>query len=266
MNTSSGFSVRHRFPARITKTIALGLLLISMPATPLFAKERVLHEELAAEQIDAIVLTGGNGSARILVGDEDIIKIRVEVRPEKWSDNEPWQKIKDWFLSSAYEDMDDLMDAIRLDADPSQRGKLKLGLTPPVRTRESKVREDWQITVPERLSVKLKMSHATAEIQGVAGGVDISLGNGSADVDVPGGDLDVALLVGKAQVRTGSESVGELSVQSQVGNTRLWMKGMKVKYPKPPGPGSHVSLSGNGEDDISIFVQVGDASLRVNDQ
>ena len=200
------------------------------------------------------------------MGDEDTVQIRVELRPENWSDNEPWQGIKKWFLTSAYDDLDDLIDTIRLDADSSPSGRVKIGLTPPKRARESKVREDWSITVPKRLAVKLELSRATVEIEGVAGGVDISLGNGSIDVDVPGGDLDVAVLVGKAQVRTGSKSVRELGVRSQVGNTSLWMNGMKMKYPKPPGPGSHVSLSGDGEDSISIFVQVGDASLRVNDQ
>jgi hypothetical protein len=43
------------------------------------------------------------------------------------------------------------------------------------------------------------------------------------------------------------------------------MNGMKVKYPDPPGPGSHVSLPGKGRDSIEIFVEVGDATLRVNE-
>lgn len=75
--------------------------------------------------------------------------------------------------------------------------------------------------MPKRLAVKLAMARATTNVDGVAGGVDISLGNGSVDVDVPGGDLDIAVTVGKARVRTGSESVGKLSLRSQVGNASL---------------------------------------------
>jgi hypothetical protein len=85
------------------------------------------------------------------------------------------------------------------------------------------------------------------------------------DVDVPGGDLDVSVTVGKARVRSGSESVRELGIRSQVGNTNLWMNGMKMKYSDPPGPGSRFSMSGDGEDSIKVFVQVGDATLRVNE-
>ena len=54
-------------------------------------------------------------------------------------------------------------------------------------------------------------------------------------------------------------------MQCPGGNTNLSMNGMKMRYTDPPGPGSRVSLSGKGEDSIRIYVQVGDASLRVNE-
>ena len=265
MKSTSGNHTRRRLPAPSKVTLVIVILLVVGATTLVFAKERVLQKTIPVNEVNAIVLDGGNGSAHISVGADDTIQIRVEIRAEKLSDRDPLRGIKKWFLSSAYDDLEELMKAIRLEADPSPTGKIKIGLEPPVRTRESQILEDWYITVPQRLAVKLAMARATTEVEGVAGGVDISLGNGSVDVDVPGGDLDIVVTVGKARVRTGSESVGKLSLRSQVGNTDLSMNGMKMKYSDPPGPGSGISLSGKGQDTIRIYVQVGDASLRVNE-
>lgn len=245
-------------------TVICGLLFVSGSWSPAFA-ERVLERELPADGIRMIVLDGGNGSARIAVGDDDTIRIRVGIRPERLSDNSPWQGIKKWFLTSAYDDVDDLIEALELKTDPSG-GKLEIDLRPSRRTRESKVREDWRLTVPPRLAVRLAMARADTEVIGVAGGVEVSIGNGSADVDVPGGDLDVEVTVGRADVRTGSDTVRRLSLRSEVGDTRLWMNGLKVDHPDPPGPGSRISMSGQGSDTIEVFVRVGDASLRVNER
>lgn len=245
---------------------ACGLLLVGSLSASMAAGERVLEQSLPATGVRAIAVSGGNGAARIAVGDEDAVLIRVVIRPERLSDRNPWQGIKAWFLSSAYDDVDDLIEAIRLDTDSSGGGTLAVGLRPPRRTRESRVSEDWRITVPRRLAVKLAMARADTEVKGVAGGVDISIGNGSADVDVPGGDLDIEVTVGKADVRTGSTALRDLDLRSEVGDTRLWINGLKVDYPDPPGPGSRISMAGEGDDSITVFVQVGDASLRVNEK
>lgn len=265
MKSTSGNHTRRRLPAPGKVTLAFVILLVVGTTMLVSAEERVLEKTIPVNDVDAIVLNGGNGSVHISVGADDTIQIRVEIRPENLLDNKPLRGIKNWFLSSAYDDLDELMKAIRLEADLSMTGKIKIGLTPSVRTRESQVLEDWQITVPKRLAVKLAMARATTTVDGVAGGVDISLGNGTVDVDVPGGDLDIVVTIGKARVRTGSKSVGKLSLRSQVGNTKLSMNGMKMKYTDPPGPGSRFSLSGDGEDTIRVYVQVGDASLRVNE-
>lgn len=229
------------------------------------AEKRELERELSADTVRSIVLHGGNGSARIQAGDADTIRIRVAVRPDRLSDTTPWQEIKNWFLTSAYDDVDELIEAVRLDT-ASSGGELSIGLKPSRRTRESKVLEDWQLTVPRELAVRLTMARAETAVTGVAGGVEISIGNGSTTVDVPGGDLDVAVTVGKAEVRTGSTAVRRLSLRSEVGDTRLWMNGLAVDYPDPPGPGSRIRMSGQGEDSIEVSVRVGDASVRVNER
>jgi len=254
--------MNHRNP-NIALSLAVSLALVFALAPAAMATTVVQESEVPAAGLDSIVVKAGSGSARIVTGADDRILIRVEISPRHWSDDNPFQAIKEWFLTSSYEDVDELVEAVRIDTEHKGEGKLRIGLTPSGSSRKDKVREAWTLTVPARMAVGLTMDAAEVEISGITGGAKVRAGAGSVQIDVPRGDLEIGLEVGDVDVSSGSGSLGAVDLQSTVGSTHLWMNGARIKYPNPPGPGSEVSVSGNGEDSVRVDVTVGDISVNV---
>jgi hypothetical protein len=128
--------------------------------------------------------------------------------------------------------------------------------------REGRVEEKWIVTLPARLAVSLRMSSAEMQIDGVAGGTEVRAGHGSVRVDVPRGDLRIDLTVGDVKVHNASTSLGNVVLSSRVGSTRLWINGLRLQVPNPPGPGSRISAAGEGQETIRVGVEVGDISVK----
>ncbi len=210
--------------------------------------ERELTAEVSADGIDEILLDGHDGKAVIEVGDGDRIELRVTIKAKRKG------LIYKSSAGRAY------VEDARLETD-ARRGTLEVTLSDG-RGRKD-VEEAWTIIVPQRLAVVVEMSAASIDITDVTGGVDVHLGVGKVQVDVPRGSIQVKVSVGNAIVTTATDSFGDVDLRAQVGNTRLWIGGHRIKYSDPPGPGSKVSMEGEGRDQISVSVQVGDASLRI---
>jgi len=170
--------------------------------------------------------------------------------------------VRRWFLSSAYDSDQDLLKALKLQSQ-AQAGKLTLGLTPPVRSRHQRLREEWTIEVPPRIALNLNLEASDLEVSGVTGGVGADVTVGQVSIDVPAGNVDVSLGVGDAKVRTGSGSVRRVQLESSVGRTVLWMNGLQMPVDREPGAGSEVKTDGQGQYTYKVEVEVGDAELRI---
>lgn len=229
-----------------------------------FAEYAIEQATQSAEGLRSVLLEAGNGSARIEPSDDDQIQVRVEVKPKQWTEKQPARSIKNWFLTSSYDEMKDLLDAVRIAIDERGEGRLRIGLTPAGSSHTDRVTEEWTIFVPARMALELRMDYAEVEVVGIVGGVDIKAGAGSVRVDVPRGDVRVDLQVGDVEVKSESGSVGGVDLRSRVGKTSLWLNGMRLKYPDPPGPGSKVSVSGRGADTFRVAVEVGDVSADID--
>ena len=210
--------------------------------------ERELTAEVPADAIDEILLDGHDGKAVIEVGDGDRITLRVTIKAKRKG------LIYKSSAGRAY------VEDARLETDV-RRGTLEVTLSDG-RGRKD-VEEAWTIVVPRRLAVVAEMSAAHIEIADVTGGVEVHLGVGKVEIDVPRGSIKVKVSVGNAIVTTETDSFGDVELRAQVGNTRLWIGGHRIKYSDPPGPGSKISMEGEGRDQISVSVQVGDAFLRI---
>ncbi len=210
--------------------------------------ERELTAEVSADGIDEILLDGHDGKAVIEVGDGEQIQIRVTIKAKRRG------LVYKSSAGRAY------VEDARLKTD-ERGGTLEVTLSDD-RGRKD-VEETWTIVVPRRLAVVAEMSAAHIEIADVTGGVEVHLGVGKVQVDVPRGSIKVKVSVGNAIVTTATDSFGDVDLRAQVGNTRLWIGGHRIKYSDPPGPGSKISMEGEGRDQISVSVQVGDAFLRI---
>jgi len=210
--------------------------------------DRELTAEVSADGIDEILLDGHDGKATIKVGADDQIQIRVKIKAKRKG------LIYKSSAGRAY------VEDARLETD-TRGGTLEVALSGGRGRKDTE--EAWTIIVPRRLAVVVEMSAASIDITDVTGGVEVNLGVGKANVDVPRGNIEVRVSVGNATVETQTDSYGDVDLRAQVGKTRLWIGGHRIKYSNPPGPGSKVSMEGEGRDQIKVFVQVGDASLRV---
>jgi len=210
--------------------------------------DRELTAEVSADGIDEILLDGHDGKATIEVGAGDQIRIRVKIKAKRKG------LVYKSSAGRAY------VEDARLETD-TRGGTLEVALSGGRGRKDTE--EAWTIIVPRRLAVVVEMSAASIDITDVTGGVEVNLGVGKANVDVPRGNIEVRVSVGNATVETQTDSYGDVDLRAQVGKTRLWIGGHRIKYSNPPGPGSKVSMEGEGRDQIKVFVQVGDASLRV---
>lgn len=236
-------------------------VLLSASDVPAGSKSRIVEWEGSAMALSKIVLRAGDGRVSVKAVDTDRVRIRVEVSAKPWHD-EPGRKLASWFLTR--NDMSDgeLIESVRLRTDIDGDG-LDVSLLPSGRTRKSRVNEEWTIEMPRRLALDSKFDAADVDVVGLEGGVSLRLGYGSANLDLVGGDLDVKVSVGELRVRTQGD-YGNIQLRSTVGDTQMWLRGLRIEYTDPPGPGSHVSLDGEGTYKARLELEVGDAELRVD--
>ena len=253
---------------RLTLAIAVLALASGVPASASGDNTsskgpRQLTWEGTAAGIERIEISAGNGTATVRAVDGDQIRVRVSLKPKRDLDPKSLRRTFRWFLSSGYEDAEQLTEAVELQV-KRRSNVLVIQPLPHGPTRKDVLVEAWEVEVPRRLAMKLAMDSAEVVIDGIEGGVRLRLGHGKAEVDVPRGDLDLEVTVGNIDAQLHNADLGQLRLASEVGDTKLWLDGRRIKHPKPPGPGNHIKIEGNGPDEVRVRVTVGDARLTVN--
>lgn len=228
------------------------------------ARSRTFERELPAVDLTSVRLHAGSGRVTVVATPEEVVRIRLEARPRRWSGDDDRRGPLSWFLTSRLDDEEDLLRAISLDEE-AEGGELALRLLPRGRSRENRIEESWRLELPSRLAVEISAASAEVEVSGVGGGVRLKQGHGSATVDVPGGDLDLTMQVGRLDAHSGAPDWRRVGLRSHVGSARLFLDGRRVRAVQPPGPGSAVSLEGRGSALLELQVQVGDVVLRLEE-
>ncbi|MEJ2582948.1 MAG: hypothetical protein P8127_15145, partial [Acidobacteriota bacterium] len=88
--------------------------------------------------------------------------------------------------------------------------------------------EQWNITVPARLKIRLDHDVGDIEVDGVVAGVELDSGVGDVAIEVPEGNVNVDLGVGTAVVRAPAMAYGAAEAAGGVGDARLTVHGKKV--------------------------------------
>lgn len=127
------------------------------------------------------------------------------------------------------------------------------------------VEEYWRVRVPPDVGARVQMAAGDLRVAGVAGGVDIQLGIGRIDIDVPRGDLRANLSVGDILATTGSTRTGRVVLTSHVGQVQMRRGGKPVEAAPMTGPGSSLSLTGEGSEWLILSSDVGDVRLEIDE-
>ena len=216
-----------RCPGFSLRAIALAALLGATACVPSMRSSFRDGSELASRVVDAaglatLELDAGVGEVDLSAIDVDSVRVEVVLRS---SDAARLERECRPNSSLVVDRRDDVL-VVRVD----QRTGDKCG------TR-------WRVGVPARLATRVTSDVGKVTIDGVAGAIDVNVGNGDAEV------------------RSRAPGHGAVLVRTNVGRVRVRIAGYDATPPKPPGSGHTVRLDGPGGPAVTIRVGVGNASL-----
>lgn len=212
-------------------------------------ESRTLSHSTAVGSITRLVLESGIGDVDIVAA-EGATEITVEVvlTPRRGgffsSKRKAEQEVENATLSAVV-----------------KRDHLNLSITPDA-DDDRRFEEDWHITVPS--SVALKLTHGVGDIsiRGTDSGIGIESGVGEIGVENAGGDISIELGVGTAVVHARAEDYASAEGAAGVGDARLTVRGEKIS--SGGFVGHSATWEGDGTFHIEVEVGVGDAVIKLD--
>lgn len=229
--------------------ILLALVMSAASGIAAAGESRTLTHTTAAGSISRLVLHSG-------IGDIDIdaalgateITIEVVLTPRRGG-----------FFSSKRKAEQEVQNA-GLSADVAN-DRLKLAITPEA-DDDRRFEEDWHITLPSTVALKLNHGVGDISIRGAEAGIGIDSGVGEVGVKNAGGDISIELGVGTAVVHAQAAAYASAEAEAGVGDARLTVRGQKI------ASGGFVGHAANWEGDgtlhIEVSVGVGDAVIQLD--
>jgi hypothetical protein len=143
-----------------------------------------------------------------------------------------------------------------------ENDRLSLRIESSEEKEDRRFEEQWHITLPARLKIRLDHGVGDIEVDGVIAGVELNSGVGDVAIEVPEGNVIVDLGVGTAVVRAPAKAYGAAEAAGGVGDARLTVHGKQVDS------GGFIakaaSWAGDGSYRIEVSVGVGDAVIKLD--
>jgi hypothetical protein len=227
-------------------------LVLAMVSVSVFASagERVFEQTLDLDGVKRVLIDGGVGTMDVRASDDDKLHVIVTAEPDD-----------DLSKSVSEEEMA----GIELDVDRSSR-RLKLELDLPGGLDVDDVQEKWQVRVPVGVETELELGVGQMDVEGVTGGLVISVGVGELNVDIPSGPVEISVGVGDVDVSVSNASVGRVRLDTTVGDARLRVNGERIEGSSHFGIGNSVKYKGDGEDEVEVSVKVGELKVELESQ
>jgi hypothetical protein len=227
----------------------MALLVSATVSTADAGDSRTLTRSVDAGSINRLVLDSGIGDIEIhAVPGSSEIAIEVVLTPRRGG----------FFSSKRRAEQD--VEAATLVANV-KRDRLELTISPEA-DDDRRFEENWILTIPPTVSVKLNHGVGDISIRGADAGVEIESGVGEIRVEVGTGDISIDLGVGTAVVRAPAAVYASAEGAGGVGDASLTVLGEKISS------GGFVSHSATWEGDgtfhIEVSVGVGDAVIRLD--
>ena len=223
------------------------LLALMMPAV---AQARDLEASYPANDLEVIQITAGVGEIILDSGSDANIRVEVELKSSDEADA----------------DVDALIDEAELVV-TMRNGKVELEIVFPGQSAsddDPEIQQKWRVLAPQSLAAIVEIGVGVVDVSGLGGGVEASIGVGETRVDVPGGSLRLKTSVGEVSVRSGSGNIGDVDLDSNIGEVSLRVNGDDIDPQRSMFVGSRLSWSGGGDDDIDVRVNVGQIDVRLD--
>ena len=230
----------------------IGLVLATVSVS-VFASagDRVFEQTLELDGTKRVLIDGGVGTIDVRASDDDKLHVIVTAEPD------------DDMHSKSITEED--MAAIELDVDRTSR-RVKLELDLPGGMDVDDVKEKWEVRIPAGVEAELELGVGQMDVEGITGGLFISVGVGELNVDIPSGPIEISVGVGDVDVRVSKASIGKVRVDTTVGDARLRVNGERIEGSSHFGIGNSVKYQGDGQDEIEVSVKVGEVKVELDSQ
>jgi len=237
------------------KRIATLGCLLAIPLLAQAAAPRILRADIPASGINTLAITVGVGELQVMPSSDDAVHVQVDLE----------QKSREflWFFHWQSRATAQEIQAAQITQE-KQGQRLVLSLTTPNKLSKDDVKQKWIMQVPARLAVELTMKVGQASIRGIEGGVKAGLNVGELNLDVPRGSLKAKINVGQITAATDTAHPGSIALSSSIGEAALYMHGRYISHAgEHSGLGRNININGNGPDNMTLRVNVGEVDLRV---
>ena len=215
------------------------------------AEPRVLDLDAPTAGLDRLGLDVGVGEVRITGSADDQLHVKVTLKPKE---HELFGMLH-WNEASREQIAGAVIKQQRQDK------RLTLSLDYP--HDQDNLKQEWEVQVPARLALDADMKVGEMTIADVAGGVDAKLDVGELSIDTPKGRIHGDVNVGEIRATSGSEKHGRIELSSSIGETVVSIGGHSVGRHEHGGLGNHVSIDGDGPDEMRLSINIGEASLHI---
>ena len=238
------------------RSIAL-FMLCAAPGVALAAPAatlRVLSADIPAAAIKKLELHVGVGEVHVKASADDQVHVQVTLKQNE----REFLWFFHWMSTGTAEDIAGAAIHQQVESDT-----LSLGLNYKGDSDSNDLKQEWEVQLPVRLALETDMKVGELTIKDVAGGVDASLNVGELTIEVPRGHLKGDVNVGEIRAKSGSTDRGRINVSSSIGEAVIYIDGSQSGYHDHGGLGNSVTVDGKGHDDMSLSVNIGEASLRI---
>jgi hypothetical protein len=232
-------------------------LLCAVPGLTLAAQaptQRTLTADIPAAALKKLELHVGVGEVHVKASADDQVHVQVTLKQQE----REFLWFFHWVSTGTAKDIAGAAIQQRIAGDT-----LDLGLNYKGDSDSNDLKQEWEVELPVRLALDTDMKVGELTIKDVAGGVEASLNVGELSIDVPRGHLKGDVNVGEIRVKSGSADHGRISVSSSIGEAVIYIDGSQSGYHDHGGLGNSVTVDGKGHDDMSLSVNIGEASLRI---
>jgi hypothetical protein len=232
------------------RCLVLVIMLISAGVVTAGASDtKTLTRSVTAGSISKLVLDSGIGDVDIqaLPGANEIT-VEVVLTPRRGG------------IFSSKRRAEQEVEAASLSAEVKQ-DRLELTIKPKAND-DRRFEENWSVTIPASIAIKLDHGVGDIDIRGADSGIDLDSGVGEVRVEAGGGDISIDLGVGTAVVRAPASVYASAEGAGGVGDANLTVRGKKIS--SGGFVGHSATWQGDGTFHIEVSVGVGDAVVTLD--
>lgn len=126
-----------------------------------------------------------------------------------------------------------------------------------------RVRERWEVEVPDALVGAVRVNVGTADVRGLRRGVEAEVNLGDILLSLGAGDARAEVNVGRIEAEAEGRSYRRALLSANLGDVRAEIAGRQLPNDAAPPPTARLDLAGEGEAEHRLAVNVGSVRYAV---